>query len=104
MAVNLSVSLPLVPRLGPGGAAGGALAAEISMLAVSQWKTSGALPGALRAGRFARLAALGALLAAWIHAIPLSPAVAIGSGLAAYGALVAWLGLLEPGALLRRRA
>lgn len=104
VAVNLCVALPLVPRLGPVGAAWGALAAEISMLAVSQWKTSGALPGALRAGRFARLAALGALLAAWIHAIPLPPAVAIGSGLAAYGVAVACLGLVEPGALLRRRA
>ena len=104
LAVNLSLSLLLIPRHGALGAAFGALAAEISMLAVSQYYTSAALGAVLRPGRWALLFALGVALWLWLEAAPFAPEILLPSGLVAYAACAWTLGLVDPGLLRRLEA
>lgn len=104
LAVNLALSFVLIPSDGPLGAAFGVLAAEISMLAVSQYYTSAALGAVLRPSRWAILLALGAALWLWINAGPFPPEIRLPLGLVAYGVAAWMLGLVEPGLLLRRES
>lgn len=103
VTVNLSLAAPLAFEYGAVGAAWGTLAAEVSMLAVSQYYTSTALRGTLRPLRWIAIAALSAALHAWLEFSPAPLAVSIATGIAAYAVVVWFGGLVEPTRWLRRR-